>query len=164
MKKLLEEKEYLDKIRLELEEENRIKQLKKQNLMYDYQQEFNKYINKKKLEEEKIYNDKIESQNSLSLPLQHEERMENYKNMMNKLSDKIEYNVNQYKKITNNHPDNHKFSYNFDSNKEKFDFNKMKNESHPYQDMDDENKKSDKFFTPNIIKKKFYVKKTIIFT
>lgn len=118
MKKLLEEKEYLEKIRVELEEENRRKLLKKQNLMYDNQQELNKFMNKKKLEEQKNFNEKIENQQSLSLPLHHEERLENYKNMINKLSDKIDNNVNSYKQYTNNannlNANNTRFSNRYD--------------------------------------------------
>jgi len=118
MKKLLEEKEYLEKIRVELEEENRRKLLKKQNLMFDNQQELNKFMNKKKLEEQKNFNEKIENQQSLSLPMHHEERLENYKNMINKLSDKIDINVNSYKQYTNNaqnlNPNNTRFSNRYD--------------------------------------------------
>ncbi len=114
MKKLLEEKDHLEKIRFELEEENKRKLQKKQNLMYDNQQELNKYMNKKKLEEQKIFNEKIENQQSLSLPMHHEERLENYKNMINKLSDKIDNNVNKFKQFTtnivSNNPNNTRFS------------------------------------------------------
>lgn len=112
MKKLIEEKEHLEKIRFELEEENRRKLLKKQNLMYDNQQELEKYQQKKKLEEQRNLNEKLENQKSLSLPIHHEERIEDYKNLLNKLNDKIDSNVLNYKQFTsnNNNYNNTRFS------------------------------------------------------
>lgn len=115
MKKLVEEKEHLEKIRFELEEENRLKLLKKQNMIYDNQQEIEKYQQKKKSEEQRNINEKIENQKSLSLPIKHEERIESYKNLINKLNDKIESNVHNYKQFTsvnanlNNNANNTRF-------------------------------------------------------
>jgi len=143
MKKLIEEKENIEKVRLELEEENRRKILKKQNLMYDNQQEINKYLNHKKLLEEKNFNEKVENQNSLSLPIQHEERIENYKNMINRLSDKIDNNVNYYRQYQNNsNPMNNqnfnKIPNNFEDNNirrdETMDYSKYNNISNNYYD------------------------------
>jgi len=46
--------------------------------------------------------------------MHHEERLENYKNMINKLSDKIDNNVNKFKQFTtnivSNNPNNTRFS------------------------------------------------------
>lgn len=102
MKKLVEEKDHLEKIRLEMEEENKKNVLKKQNLMYDNQQEINKHMDKKRLEHEKTLNEKISDPANLSLPLNHEKRIESYKNMINQLNDKIDKNINNYKQFTSN--------------------------------------------------------------
>jgi len=102
MEKLVEEKELLEKLRFELIEENRRKLLQKKNLINDNQQEIEKYIARKKLAKQNNINENLERQTSLSLPIKHEERIESYKNLINKLVDKIDTNVSNFNQFTSN--------------------------------------------------------------
>ena len=87
----------MEKIREELYNEKLKEKLKKEFHKKENQNELNKFFIKKRDEEEKIFYEKLDNVDKLTLPIQHEERLEQYREYMNKLTEKIDKNVGIYK-------------------------------------------------------------------
>lgn len=82
---------------MEKEKENR--KLNKLRLKNNTQKELDTYFIKKKNEEEKLNFDQKTDNEKLSLPLKNEEEVENFKKYFDKLTEKIDTNINKLKEF-----------------------------------------------------------------
>jgi hypothetical protein len=97
--KIKEEREYLDKIRKEAEDEKFRQIQKKKNLIDENREEHHKNQIRKKHNEIKYLEDKYRKEN-VSLDMHSEERLNNIKEYINKLSDNVDKNMHSYTEFT----------------------------------------------------------------
>jgi len=94
----------LQKINEEIQSRELEKKQKKESIKREEQSDMDQYLLKKKDREEKENFKRFNIAEKVTLPLNHEERLEKYKEYMSKLTDKIDKNIGAYK---NYHSRNH---------------------------------------------------------
>lgn len=93
--RVLQEQEYLNKLRREMEEEKNIEKERRKMLMQREMDEYYKFKINKQKEEIKSLENKM-NKDPVSLEIGYEERLKRLKEHNNKLSEKIDQNMNRY--------------------------------------------------------------------
>jgi hypothetical protein len=93
--RVIQEQEYLDKLRREMEEEKNREKERRKMLMQKEMDEYYKFKINKQKEEIKSLEDKM-NKDPVSLEIGYEERLKKLKEHNNRLSEKVDENMNRY--------------------------------------------------------------------
>jgi uncharacterized membrane-anchored protein YjiN (DUF445 family) len=85
----------IERLKYELEMDERMRANKKQHFIEDAKANYNEQVMKKREMEDKMLNEKI-AKNSTTWPLKDEERREEYKQKLLKMNEKIEKNIDNF--------------------------------------------------------------------
>jgi hypothetical protein len=96
---MYEEKEYLDSVHMQAEEEKLKNKYKKIKEINERLNEYDMFLEKKKNEEIKKVEEKVKEKELVTLDFKSEENLNKYKEYISRLNDNVENNMKQYKQF-----------------------------------------------------------------
>jgi hypothetical protein len=134
---MMEEKEYLERVQRELEEEKLKNKHKKLKESSERIQLYESYLEKKKKEEEEKMREKHREKDLTTLDFKSDENMKSYKEYMARLNENVDNNMQKHKQfMQNNDKKNDGLSYNINTPSQNFQMsNNLQNFQHNSQNL-----------------------------